>query len=539
MSSLSRRPRPRALRPLPEALEGRQLLSKTITGTDPSGDRWVLKLIGPGDLRVTTQASSNGSAVPPNSPALINEITVAGASPHATRLVGRVTKTPTSAGRVFFQRLTEIGGPNISGTSGNGLLAVDMPNFWLGFTDPNAPLTRATEPAINIPDGVISLRFGGVDTTAFFGSNAANSPATNNQSDQYAVNLGIPVDTGTSIIIDRSISNAQAAATTTGTTATPTQDSVLFNVSGRINLFQANAVDGNAAFPATGFQGGGGTLVVSSPSNAAGIVGAIGTVRVLGNATNFSTATSTRVGNFHVGGETNTVSLLSPSTVRNVSFGKGMDTVEVRAHDIRNLSANRGALNSTVITDREIFHARFGGDVVNTNLYAGYQQNLAQVFANQTAPTTFPTAETGGAIDVAIAGSVINSVFAASVEPLVVGATPNFGTAQDLFFPRGRITAKVEGRVDNAAATPDQPTKAFYARLVRRNNGPVLPPTVPEQPLPIPRLRTKALGLHHNGTASAAKGAGLSFRRLTAAAAHPATVTHTVTTAHAHVAAKK
>ena len=192
-----------------------------------------------------------------------------------------------------------------------------MPNFWLGYTDPNAALTTTTEPAINIPDGVISLRFGGVDTTAFFGTNSANNPAKNNQADLYSVNLGLPVEIGTSIIVDKVISNAQAGTTTsTGTAGTPTQDGVTFDVTGRINLFQANEIDGNAAFPSTGFQNGGGTLVASIPSTAASLQGAIGTVRVLGNATNFSTQSNTRLQNYYVGGETKNIQVLAESHLR-------------------------------------------------------------------------------------------------------------------------------------------------------------------------------------------------------------------------------
>ena len=161
-----------------------------------------------------------------------------------------------------------------------------------------------------------------------------------------------------------------------------------------------------------------------------------------------------------------------------------MDTATILAHVIENLSANRGAVNSNVTTNREVFHARFGGDVVDTNILSGYQANLTTIFTNQAAPTTFPSAETGGAINVEIAGSVTNSIFAASTQPQVTGSTPTFGTTQDLFFPQGHITAKVEGVISNTTATPDPPTKAFYSKAVNLIRGPVVPPNVVEQPLP-------------------------------------------------------
>lgn len=500
MSSPSRRHRPRALRPMPEALEGRQLLARMVSGTDIDGDTWVLKLIGPGDLRVTTQNDASGNPVALTSPSLIDSITVAGGSPLQTRLIGKVTKGANGDGKVFFQNLTEIGGLNITGTTGSGILSTDIPNFWLGFTDPNAALSATNTPSIDIPDGIVSLRFGGVDTTAFFGSNSANNPAQNNQADQYSVSLGLPAELGTSIIVDKVISNAQAGVASGTTPATPTQDGVTFDVTGRINLFQANEINGNTAFPSSGFQGGGGTLVVSVPSTTNGISGAIGAVRVLGNATNFAAQTNTRVQDFYVGGETNQVSLLAVNNVRKAAFGRGMDNVQILAHSIGNLTANRGALNSNVTTNREIFHARFGGNVVDTNLLSGYQLNLTSIFTNQTAPTAFPNAQTGGAMNVAIAGSVTDSIFAASVQPVVNGTTPTFGSSQDLFFPRGQINARVEGVIDNAVATPDQPTKAFYAKSVKLTRGPVVPPNVVEQPAPAPPIPARSFGLFGNGT---------------------------------------
>src|SRR5512135_150785 len=70
MSTRKPSPRNRALRPAPEDLEDRQMLSATASGTDFDGDTWTLRLIGPGSLAVTKQ--DNGE---------INQITVAGAEP--------------------------------------------------------------------------------------------------------------------------------------------------------------------------------------------------------------------------------------------------------------------------------------------------------------------------------------------------------------------------------------------------------------------------------------------------------------------------
>jgi hypothetical protein len=145
------------------------------------------------------------------------------------------------------------------------------------------------------------------------------------------------------------------------------------------------------------------------------------------------------------------------------------------------LQANRGALNSNVTSDRTIAQTRIGGDVNNTDVQSGYNQGLLAQFHSQTAPTNPPNAQDGGALqDVLIAGNVMNSVFTASVQPL----NNTFGTS-DLNFPHGRIKAKVEGSIDNSTATPNSPAQAFYAKSVEFLHGPVTPPNVPEEPLPV------------------------------------------------------
>src|SRR4051812_27496908 len=100
MSTPKRRPRSRALRPSAEALESRQLLSRLFTGLDSDGDRWSLRLIGPGQLRVTKQGGAELSSA-----SQIDTIRIAGTDLERTRLVGRVTRAAGGDGRVFFQNL--------------------------------------------------------------------------------------------------------------------------------------------------------------------------------------------------------------------------------------------------------------------------------------------------------------------------------------------------------------------------------------------------------------------------------------------------
>lgn len=527
--------RPRALRPLTESLETRNLLSKFLTGQDVDGDTWALVLIGPGDLRVVNQNGPDGNPVPLGHPGLINTIEIAGGDPHVTRLVGKVTKGPGGDGKVFFQKMAEIGGRSERLASGNGIESIDIPGFWLGFTNPTSGATPGTPAAsITIPDGVITLRFGGADTTAFFGNNNSNRLDQNNQNDQFTVNLGLPQTTGSSIIVDKVITSAQAGqASPTGGPGTPTQDSVTFTATGRLNLFQANEIDGSTAFPATGFNGGGGTIVNSSPDVVNQITGQIGTVRIGGNATDFAAQTNDKVNTFFVGGETNHVFLLAPAGSRDLLFGKGMDNVTIHTHTISTLQANRGALNSDVTVDRSAGKVIIGGDAVNTNILSGYQQSLGTEFQQQQPPTTPPNAQDGGAMTVLVAGDVMDSVFAASVEP----SNGIFGTPQDLKLPSGTIQAKLEGKIDNSTATPDSPTTAFYAKHVKLVQGPVFPPSVVEPPFHGTVFHMGQLGLSApNPLNHPAKSTGTKTTStgVTKAAIAQAMATHSVHTAAIH-----
>ena len=474
-----RRPRSRALRPMSEALETRQLLtstgtgSRSITGIDADGDRWVLKVQGPGAIRVTKQPDAQGNFQELNSRSLIDNITIAGADPFSTRIIGQVKQVQGGDGKVFFSSFQELGG-NAEGSAGNlGIYAIDMPDFWLGQT---STTVGASGPSIDIPDGVVTLRFGGADTTF---TPAGGTPLNqNNQADSLTVNLGLPQTQGTSIIINRSITDAQAATTTTGS---PTQDSVTFTVNGRLNVFQADSIEGNTQFPSTGFLGGGGTVVNSTTDPSSGITGQIGFVRVGGNATNFAAqvgGTTALLSNFFVGGETNNVLVLAPAGTRAIGFGKGMDTVTIYTHYIDSLQANRGALSSLVQVDRNVGRVTIGGDVVNTQFIAGVDQSLTSVSSTQTAPTS-PVAQDGGAIrNVLIAGNVTDSVFAASVEPF----NGVYGSDLDLNLPHGNIAAKVGGKIDNTNATVGPINQAFFANYVKLFRGPVIPPAVPELP---------------------------------------------------------
>jgi hypothetical protein len=468
----------RAIRPATENLEERQLLSGTVAGVNSEGDAWTLQLLGPGSIQVTKQPDASGNATALTDPSEINTIKILGTDPLHTRLVGTVVPSAKGTGQVFFQTLTEVTNPSVKG-GGNGLLSIDMPQFYLGQTANTAPTSSTTgtstgvEPSILIPDGVATLDFGGVDTT-FAPTTATTTLSTNGQNNQITVSIGIPMFDGARIIMNKTVTNSVPPATTTGTAF---QNGVTFNVQGRLGLFQANEIDGSSTNAPASFASSGGTTVVVQPNTAAGITGPIGFVRVGMNATNFSVVTSDKINTFFVGGETSNVNILAENGSRNLYFGKGMDTVTVETHTIERLFANRGAINSNVTADRQIDNIEFGGDVVGTTIRSGYNQNLAAAFQS---PSTIPNAtpDAGGQIRATVAGSVTNSVFAASVLP----GTNGFGSPDDLKLPLGTINARIQGSINNSELTPKSPTTAFYAQAVKLVQGPVVPPTVPEAP---------------------------------------------------------
>lgn len=477
----TRRPGARAFRPRPEGLEARKLLAKVISGVDLDGDTWTLRLTGPGDLRVINQNGEDDLPIPLGDPALINRIETAGTAPRQSRLDGSVKKGADGDGRVFFQELTVIGSHGDSNNQIFGIHTIDMPDFWLGYTTATNPTANSIVGSVTSREGVNTLRFGGVDATFTPpGGTPLNQNGLNNA---FTVDLGIPLTTGTSVIVDKIISTAQPAS---GTTAA-TNDSVVVNVRGRINLFQANAIEGNAAVPSTGFLGGGGTVLRSSQDAGdvdalgTGIIGQIGRVHVGNNATNFSVQSNSQIRNYFVGGETTNVFVLAPTGLRYALFGKGMDTATIRASEVFLLRANRGALNSEVALETRAGQVIIGGDVADTTVLAGYSLDLGDVFTNQTAPSPDPNARPGGRLaQVLIAGNITNSIFAASVQT----ADGEFAVPDQLELPLGRIDAKVEGTIDNSELTPDEPFMAFYAKNLHLARGPVIPPNVPEPPYP-------------------------------------------------------
>jgi hypothetical protein len=467
-----------------DVLETREVLSQVISGVDIDGDTWFLRLIGPGTFRVINQPDSSGNDVPLGTPALIQSIEIAGTANLASRMVGEVKQGPNGDGKVFFQSLSQFGGNSLAGTSNNGLYAIDIPNFWLGITQSNQ--TAALTADIQIDNGVNTLRFGGVDMTASPGGGIP-APATNAFADKASIKLGLPSFLGTSIYVDKFVSDTKAGTTA----AQPINDEIDIETIGRINAIQANEISGNPEIAPTGYLGGGGTIVRSSgeylgQAIQSNIVGAIGQVMVRNNATNFSVQSGTSIRRLNIGGETKNVFALGVNGIRYAQFGLGMDSVTIHAHTMSRLEMARGAVGSEVKTTRQMGYFRSGGDVINSTILAGINQNLQSEFRQQTASTD-TLADLGGAINAQIAGNVIDSIFAASYEP----SNGSYDSPNAMALGGGKIDAKIEGTIDNSGVTPDAPNVAFYAFKTNVNRGPVAPPYVPSTPAETPAKFTR------------------------------------------------
>ena len=475
--------RPKSYRPGQEtlSLEGRMLLSGVVQGVDVDGDLYTLSLNGPGAIRVLNQPGADGTTpVPIGQAGLIDTITLQGTNPTSSRLVGAVQQAAGGDGRVFFENLVSPANVSPGSGIGVGILSVEMPDFWLGDTSPGD--TDPVQGTINLPNGINTLNFGGVDTTAFFGTDDADRLDQNGISNQFNINLGLPNRIGSSVIVDR-IVTANQAATGTDANGAATQDTVTINVVGRLNAFQANEIIGDETLDlgATGVYDGnnvGGTTINSGApgGGTSNVTGAIGRFRVGGAATNLAvnvTGSQGRLTNFFIGGETNKVSVSASFGVRDAMFGLGMDTVSIQGNEIQQIEANRGAVGSSVLSTTTVGRLTVGGDVSNSSFLAGYTP--------ATAPGADPTALSGGQLTTLIAGDVFDSVIAASVQPF----QGVYGGPNAIVLPSGYINAKVEGAIDNGLNTsvdPDAADQAFFADRVRLEKGPIVPPGSPSGP---------------------------------------------------------
>ena len=151
--------------------------------------------------------------------------------------------------------------------------------------------------------------------------------------------------------------------------------------------------------------------------------------------------TGPQVSNFFIGGQTDNVILVAPSGSRNVFFGQGMDNVYINTEFIQNLQANRGAVGSAVTVKRNIGNMVMGGDVINSFIQSGYDQELSAV-ANSPATTTQGTTFT--------AGGVFNGEAPPTIVNRISNAVASLPTFSPLAHGGGAIHGRIAGNVTNS-----------------------------------------------------------------------------------------
>ena len=385
----------------------------------------------------------------------------------------------------------------------------------------DATTSTATQPraSINIPDGVNSLRFGGADTTKFFGTDPTQSLAQDGQNDQFLIRLGVPASIGTSIVVNKVISDAQAAAaSTTGTANSPTQKSVVFEVAGRINLFQANEIDGNTAIPRPPRR----QLRRRDDRRLAHRPDQRDHRRDRPSSGSAATRPTSRSSDQRQDRPTST-SAARPTTSRS-SWPRARPATSTSARGPtpdhpdpldREPPANRGMTNSNIVSERMIgdLSARRRRESTRRSSRAttrasgrhqpDREQRLSQLGQYFQSAVDHPDARRPGRRqhhDVHRRQHLQLGLRGLGQPDLAAGrprGDVTFGDPEDVFLPLGKIIAKVQGSIDNSTRVePEMPTTAFYAHTVVKTHGVVVPPNVVEEPICRRPPRRSAAGRH-------------------------------------------
>ena len=309
---------------------------------------------------------------------------------------------------------------------------------------------------------------------------------------------------------------------------------MIFEVAGRIDLFEANEIDGNTTYAPASQSFTGGTILGSFADPLSGITGEIGFVRIGGNATNFSVTTNnTDLERLTCTSAARpTTSTISPPAARVTSTSARVRrTSTILTHSIENLYANRDAnLNSTIVTTSEPPDRRQHGlrrrcvqhddplRLQSRNLATAASTEVADAIPGRPAgPPTSPrrhhasdgpcrraTAQANGMITAFIAGNVTNSVFAASdstdlADPRRLDQPESSASPATRSCPLGGSSRRVEGAIDNSTATPNiaqarRSTPKTVSSPTARSSRPTSSksrsmPTIPTTPIPgIPRV---------------------------------------------------
>jgi hypothetical protein len=416
---------PKPIGTSPAALATFQNEGKTLSGEDRQGNRWQLKLTGPGEIIVTDTTPTDGVLDDD-----INTITLVGTDPKLSSLHGEVaqsaraptdfTQLPTR-GTVLFNRLY----------SENGVKAIVLNGFELTdtITPPGSSTLSASETGLNQTTGIVingsigTLEFGGID--ARFPSSFNPQPIT--------ISIGAPttpVNVAANIRIDHiyntSFDNTAFATggsgmIPTGPLTTPT---VTLFVNGQIKSLNVVSIsqepDLSTLFPpinnslvkiptqliptnsaALEFQ----FPIVGTTGRTAVQAKSIGSLKVNGSTTNTTFSRSTvpfsngttgldSVGSAQFGGTTDAVAIDSKGSIGSVKLAKGLgSSVGVSKNPIyfgtpaaqNGYAATPGTLGGQITTQANIGKLA----VAPSNLFLQVSQDPTQIQSGQNGYPTY------------------------------------------------------------------------------------------------------------------------------------------------------
>ena len=340
----------------PAILATYQNEGKVLTGQDRQGNRWHLKLTGPGQI-IVTDTSPNDGVLDDD----INTIRLVGTSPTKSVLTGTVeqsariltdtTQLPT-LGTMYFNRLEALQG--VKSIILNGFILTDTitPPGSAVLSPAEASLNQTT--GINLQGGVGTLSFQGID--ARFPATFAPVPITisiGSSTTPLTVHPNIRIDSIVNTVYDDT-----AFTTTTGSQTIPTgpltSPTVSLVVNGTIANFDVVSItqqpnlstlfppldDSKLVIPTQLIPSDTAALEYQFPT--VGTTGrtavqttAIGNIKVSGAATNVTFSKSTKpfqssltglnsVGSAQFGGTTDAVAIDSRGSIGSLTFAKGL-----------------------------------------------------------------------------------------------------------------------------------------------------------------------------------------------------------------------
>lgn len=486
----------------PATLATYQNEGKDLTGEDRQGNRWEIKLTGPGEI-IVTDTSPNDGVLDDN----INTITLVGTSLTKTVVTGTVEQSarqPTdytqlaTLGQVYFNSLQAQQG--VKSIILNGFVLTDT------LTPPGSTTLSAAETELNQTTG-INLH-GGVGTLDISGIDA-RFPASFSPVPISVIigNSTTPLTVKPDIRIDRIVNTSydDTAFTTNGTQTIPTgpltSPTVSLVVNGTIANFNVVSItqepDLSTLFPPVNNS----TLTVPTefiPTDTAALqyqfptVGttgrtsvqakAIGNIKVSGAATNVTFAKAAQpfqnslsgldsLGTAQFGGTTDAVAIDSRGSIGGLKFAKGLGNAAGTSTNPINYGSNQslkgypasGLVGVQVVTEGNIGHLIAGP----SGQFFQISQDPSQIQSGLTGYTTYVN-RPGAAVTsslVAAAGSIGSTHIVGDVTNSEIKAGYNYDTA--LGGSEGVTGASSVGPVNVRGNIVDSVISASY----RPNDG--------------------------------------------------------------------